>query len=116
MSYHRVSRNLAAALASLMPFLAGTASADEVCWDGLRKHLASKPEAAPQARAKALKACDSPAHRKDPLLKKLLQRCDRLPKPDVEECKIDAYRWNQWFEYPGPVVVPKDREKPAQAP
>lgn len=90
----------------LLLAVAGSVTAargNEVCKSALAKHPAEGTPAA--ARKKVLDACAGGHGRNTPLLKKLLKRCDGLfggkaPAEVVEGCKVDAYRYISWDEYP----------------
>jgi hypothetical protein len=84
------------------------AAANEMCWNALRNYLSGPSAQSAEVRQKALQICgEDPAHQKNALLQKMLKRCARETvggaMKDIEECQIEAYRWNQQFEYPGPV-------------
>lgn len=70
--------------------------ANEICKDALKKaDLISE-------RAKIISACQAGGHgSNDKLLKTLLAKCDKLATKDLKEgCKVDAFRYISWFEYP----------------
>ena len=94
-----------ALMVGLVPLQAG---ANEGCWTVLNDYFSGPSAQTPEARQKALQKCGEDSnHQQDVLLQKMLKRCARQTvghaRKDIEECELESYRWNQRFEYPGPV-------------
>ena len=75
-------------------------AANEICKTALLAYNGKETAAQVDTVAKVLEACKGSHGRNDPLLKKLLNRCDGLyagggkaEKRVVDGCKVDAYRY-----------------------
>lgn len=88
----------------LLAFLSSSAMAHEVCKDALKKFdgVATKQLSDREA---VLKSCEGSHGSNDAFLRKMMKRCERIlggkaSAETVASCKVDAYRYISWGEYP----------------